>query len=513
MSIDVIGSRYRLGRAVTCTPEATTWAARDTWLDERVLVVTPEPGCGARFSDMASALLERSSSHLLGLYDVGTMPNDFVVFGMPPATLSDGQAPREEEDVLAAGNALGDALEALHERGIVHGDLHPGSIAMGDPGGASLSPWPLAPRPPNWDGPGGFGGDPHEDGLVSPQDDLRALGAVLLGALAGPPVLSSQQIPNLEHELAGRAPSAVAIAGRALTPSAEGGYGEVAELREDCAAALAGHSVQSVQLVQSVHSVHFSGPETEITETAPALATRRPAHAPLHAQTDEEVDRPEGRRAAMVVAVTGAAVLAGLWASGAVGARPPRPGVQAVTVRPPHCVVRTTPSVCTSSTLPVAAVASPVGAPARRAPVPGRSAAPAHLTAARRGGASGSNTGPTSAAASTNAAHSPSASSTSTAPPTSEPSHAQGSGVTTTSSPTTTSTFASSTTTAPSSTTSTTGTTTSTTTPSTGTPGYTMSGPNNGTGSGGSGFSPTGYGPNGYGGSGGAGGFTYGPGH
>jgi hypothetical protein len=43
MSTDVIGSRYRLGSMVTCTPEATTWDARDTWLDERVLVVMPEP--------------------------------------------------------------------------------------------------------------------------------------------------------------------------------------------------------------------------------------------------------------------------------------------------------------------------------------------------------------------------------------------------------------------------------------------------------------------------------------
>jgi hypothetical protein len=43
MSTDVIGSRYRLGSMVTCTPEATTWDARDTWLDERVLVVMPKP--------------------------------------------------------------------------------------------------------------------------------------------------------------------------------------------------------------------------------------------------------------------------------------------------------------------------------------------------------------------------------------------------------------------------------------------------------------------------------------
>ena len=220
MSTDVIGSRYRLGSVVTCTPEATTWDTRDTWLDERVLVVTPEPGCDERFAALAGAVLDRSSSHLVGVYDIGATTDDFVVFGVPAATLSDEQAPREEEDVLLAGRALGDALEALHERGIVHGDLHPGSVVVAGSGGAALSPWPLAPRPHNWSGPGGFGTDPDEPRDISTRDDVRALGAVLLGALAGPPLLSSEQVASIERELAGRAPNAVTIAGRALTPPA-----------------------------------------------------------------------------------------------------------------------------------------------------------------------------------------------------------------------------------------------------------------------------------------------------
>jgi len=45
MSTDVIGSRYRVGSVVTCTPESTTWHARDTWLDEQVL----SPGRGRAF--------------------------------------------------------------------------------------------------------------------------------------------------------------------------------------------------------------------------------------------------------------------------------------------------------------------------------------------------------------------------------------------------------------------------------------------------------------------------------
>ena len=88
MNIAVIGSRYRLGAVVTCAPESTTWDARDTWLDERVLVVTPEPGCDERFAALASAVLDRSSAHLVGLYDIGAMTHDFVVFGTTTSTSS-----------------------------------------------------------------------------------------------------------------------------------------------------------------------------------------------------------------------------------------------------------------------------------------------------------------------------------------------------------------------------------------------------------------------------------------
>lgn len=322
MSTDVMGLRYRLGSVVACTPEATTWDAHDTWLDERVLVVTPEPGCEKRFAALAGAVLDRSSSHFVSLYDIGASAEDFVVFGVPPATLSDERSPREEEDVLVAGRALGDALEALHERGVVHGDLHPGSVVMAESGEAALSPWPLAPRPHNWSGPGGFGTDPDEPHDVSARDDVRALGAVLLGALAGPPVLSSEQVGNIERELAGRAPNAVTIADRALTPSADGGYAVAAELRDDCAAALAGRPVATA--VPDLPATAYPAPESG----------------------DARAETSEGRRAALVLAATGAALFAGFGVAGSIGAGP-RPLVHQVGTHASGCVVRPAPAPCT----------------------------------------------------------------------------------------------------------------------------------------------------------------------
>jgi hypothetical protein len=371
MNADVIGSRYRLGSVVTCTPEATTWDARDTWLDERVLVVMPEPGCDKRFAALAGAVLDRSSAHLVGLYDIGATTRDFVVFGVPAATLSDERAPRDEEDVLVTGRALGDALEALHERGVFHGDLHPGSVVLEESGDAALSPWPLAPRPHNWSGPGGFGTDPAEPHTVSARDDVRALGAVLLGALAGPPVLSSEQVGNLQRELAGRAPDAVTIADRALTSPGRGGYAVAAELRDECAAVLAGRSVA-------------------------ASVADLPAAAGGATSAASGSDTSEGRRAAMVLAASGAALLAGFWVAGSLGAAP-HPPVHPVAMHASGCVVRPPVLPCAgvdragtgvAAALPVAGVRAQLADhPVAAAPAPGPRAAARVATATPSTGA------------------------------------------------------------------------------------------------------------------------------
>jgi hypothetical protein len=436
MSTDVIGSRYRLGGVVACTPEVTTWQALDTWLDEGVLVVTPEPGCSARFAALSDAVMDRASTHLLRLYDTGTAPEPFIVFDVPNSTFAESHAPREEEDVLAAGLALGDALEALHGRGVVLGELHPGSIVLSAAGEAALSPWPLARRPENWSGPGGFGSPPDERPNVCTQDDLRALGAVLLGALAGPPLLSNQQVDNLERELADRARSAVAIADRALTPSAQGGYEQAAELRDDCQAALSGIPVGVVDVAAEPRVVDPSNAGVVAGDSALS----------------------EGRRAALVVAAAGAAVLAGLGVSGALGAHPGL-GVRPVTGHAGACVARPSPAQCNAPdrsapnglAAPMAAAGSGTGSSARLAdhPVVDLSTSTASPAASTSAGASApanaSNPSVRPSATSTTTTQDPGT--TTTSPP------ATSSTTTSTPSPTTTSPSTSTTTTAPPSTT------------------------------------------------------------
>ena len=419
MSTDVIGSRYCLESVVTCTPEATTWDARDTWLDERVLVVTPEPGCDERFAALAGAVLDRSSSHLVGLYDIGARTDDFVVFGVPAATLSDERAPREEEDVLLAGRALGDALETLHERGIVHGDLHPGSVVLAGSGEPALSPWPLAPRPHNWSGPGGFGTDPDEARTVSTRDDLRALGALLLGALAGPPVLSSEQVANIATRT-----------GRARA--------ECGDHRRPRAHAAGGWRLRRGSRAPRRLRSRPGGPA--------GRGHRRsdlPAAGIATAAAGAQAEAPEGRRAALVLAASGAALFAGFGIAGSIGVGPHAPA-RPVTTHASGCVVRPGSSRCgpdrASSVAPTAASAG--GVTAQLAD---------HRVAASSAAAAGARATASTTTPSTSATAARPAGSTTTSPPSTTTSSSPS--TTTTAPPATTTSAPVTTTTAPPSTT------------------------------------------------------------
>ncbi len=366
---DAIRSRYRVTGVVARSEEATTWDAHDTWLEQPVLLVTPEPGTSARFEDLTASLREHASPHLVGLYDAGPAPAEFAVLQPPDVTMSNEWSPRDEEDVLVAGQSLGDAVTALHQRGIVHGGIHPGTVVLGDGGDVALSPWPLAPEPPGWSGPGGFASDPHEPHGASAAGDVRALGALLLGALAGPPLLgalagppllSSEQVEDFERELSARAPGAVVVAHRALRSTRRDGYRAATELRDDCAATLAGEPLVGERLIREpLLEEHLP------TEPDPGATEPDPGATETDQATD---DPPEGRRMAVAVAVA-VALVAGASATGALSGPPPRPDAAGPKACAAHrqCGAASTGSSRGTVRAPATGTPPPAGAPARGA--------------------------------------------------------------------------------------------------------------------------------------------------
>jgi hypothetical protein len=76
------------------------------------------------------------------------------------------QAPLDAERATLVTHAIAEALAALHAAGIVHGNVHPGTILIADDGRVVLA-------------------DAHADGPADAESDVRALGAVLYACLTG----------------------------------------------------------------------------------------------------------------------------------------------------------------------------------------------------------------------------------------------------------------------------------------------------------------------------------------
>lgn len=126
----------------------------------------------------------------------------------------------EPEEVLRIGAAVADALAAMHGRGLVHRDVHPGNILLGPDGRATLADLGLA-------GPADdarSAGDrilgqlryvaPEQTGRIRGQvderSDLYALGAVLFELLTGAPPFASVDPAQLVHAHLAQVPPRVA---------------------------------------------------------------------------------------------------------------------------------------------------------------------------------------------------------------------------------------------------------------------------------------------------------------
>jgi serine/threonine protein kinase/predicted Zn-dependent protease len=168
------------------------------------------------------------------------------------------------ESILWLGARLAEGLEHAHQRGIVHGDLKPANILLGDDGRPLLLDFNLArDTRQNGDGPPQyFGGTlPYmapeqlgsfaEDGRrPGPDGDVYALGVVLCELLTGKPpypvrtgtleeVLAAMSedrkgpLPPLRQWNPVLSPAEAAILSRCLAPDPARRYASAAALRED----------------------------------------------------------------------------------------------------------------------------------------------------------------------------------------------------------------------------------------------------------------------------------------
>ncbi len=170
---EVLGERYRLDEhANTDAAGRQIWKGTDTVLRRPVALVVRQPG-GEAAAEMLTAAVAASRlahPHIVGVYDaIDERHRAYVVREwVPGVALRDvlSQAPLDAERTVLVAHSIAEAVAALHSAGIVHGNIHPGTILIADDGRVVLT-------------------DAHADGQTLPEADVRAVGAVIYGCLTG----------------------------------------------------------------------------------------------------------------------------------------------------------------------------------------------------------------------------------------------------------------------------------------------------------------------------------------
>src|SRR6516162_8721819 len=104
--------------------------AHDTRLNRDVAIKSSGERFTERFEREARAIAALNHPNICHLYDVG--PNYLVMELVEGPTLAEymKQGPIPYEEALNIARQIADALEAAHEKGIVHPDLKPGNIKI-----------------------------------------------------------------------------------------------------------------------------------------------------------------------------------------------------------------------------------------------------------------------------------------------------------------------------------------------------------------------------------------------
>jgi serine/threonine protein kinase len=137
-------SHYRVLEKLGSGGMGEVWKARDPRLNRDVAIKISAQQFSDRFEREARAIAALNHSNICTLYDVG--PNYLVMELVEGPTLAEriGQGPLPLEEALGIARQIADALEAAHEKGIVHCDLKPANIKIRGDGSVKVLDFGLA---------------------------------------------------------------------------------------------------------------------------------------------------------------------------------------------------------------------------------------------------------------------------------------------------------------------------------------------------------------------------------
>ena len=221
---------YRLGAAFGTDRRGTVYRATDETIGAAVAVriVAPPTPDDRWFADRVASALRRyvgiTGPHLAPLLAVGESDGRAYVVGpLPDAESLRARlgAPLPRGEVVALLRPIGDALDALHRRYLVHGDLRPETIRFGPDGpllidaGLGLAIDDAArlssgvPAVPPDDEAAYRAPELRSGGTGDPRADIHSLGAIAYEALTG-------RAPTVANPDPAATSGAI---GRALSPS------------------------------------------------------------------------------------------------------------------------------------------------------------------------------------------------------------------------------------------------------------------------------------------------------
>jgi serine/threonine-protein kinase len=312
----LLSGRYRLDAQIGAGGMSTVYRAFDTVLERQVAIklmhreIAADAGQLERFRREARAVAQLNHPHVVGVIDAGEAPPpDEPVFGEPVAmpyivfeyvegeTLKDrirraGRLPIPE--AVAYAIEIARALQAAHERRIVHRDVKPQNVLIDSEGTAKVTDFGIA-RSLTEEGLTADGRVLGTTDYVSPeqalghdvgpQSDLYSLGIVLYEALTGDVPFKGdnqvavamkhvrEELPDVQVRRPEVSSALAAVIDRATAKDLKDRYQDDHELISD---------LEDVIAIETQRSGQATGEATAVLRTLPAGAQERVPLRILH---------------------------------------------------------------------------------------------------------------------------------------------------------------------------------------------------------------------------------------
>src|SRR5262249_49758608 len=124
---------YRIGERIGAGGMGEGYRAQDTRLDRTVAIKILKARFTRRFQREARALFALNHPHICTLYDIG-LQDGIGYLVMEYVEGEPLKGPLRIDEALRLAIQIAGALEAAHEKGILHRDLKPGNILVSKSG-------------------------------------------------------------------------------------------------------------------------------------------------------------------------------------------------------------------------------------------------------------------------------------------------------------------------------------------------------------------------------------------